>query len=67
MMMVIIMMIPETTATKSFLIYGFGYCDIVIRNCIFKMFLGKLGAGIAQSVQRLAAGWTAEGQNFESR
>jgi hypothetical protein len=37
-----------------------------IRRIYTHFFILK-GAGIAQSVQRLATGWTAEGSQFESR
>jgi hypothetical protein len=37
-------------------------------NYVVKRFIiYTLGAGVAQSVQRLATGWTAEGSEFESR
>jgi hypothetical protein len=33
----------------------------------FKRVIVSVGAGVAQSVQRLATGWTTEGSEFESR
>jgi hypothetical protein len=34
---------------------------------IYSVYTGIGGAGIVQSVQRLAMGWTAEGSEFEFR
>jgi hypothetical protein len=38
---------------------------MIYRYCMLPEF--SCGAGVAQSVQRLATGWTTEGSEFESR